>query len=164
MSGNEATMDAVRTREGYDLKLLFSTLLLLLLGLGIVLDASFARAIQAQSTGGDAYFYFKKQAMWAGVALTCLFVCMHVPYTFLRRWWWVGVCAAAGLLVLVMIPGVGIEVNGSRRWLGLGPMRFQPSSTSRGGSCRRWPSSGCWGRWWPRRTWARRSPSSAPAC
>jgi len=121
-------MEAVRpVREGYDLKLLFATLLLLLLGLGIVLDASFARAIQSSSTGGDAYFYFKKQATWAGLALLCLFFWMHVPYGFFRRWWWLGVCAAAALLVLVLIPGIGIEVNGSRRWLGLGGLRFQPS-------------------------------------
>lgn len=118
-------MEAVKTkREPFDIRLLIATLLLLFLGLAIVLDASFARG---QLSGNDPYLFFKRQAMWAGVSLGVLFVAMQVPYWFFRRFWMVGVVAAVVLLILVMVPGIGIEVNGSRRWLGFSFMRFQPS-------------------------------------
>ena len=44
-----------------------------------------------------------------------------------RRWTRVILVAAAVMLVLVLIPGIGVEVNGARRWLGAGPLTFQPS-------------------------------------
>lgn len=120
-------METGRERENYDLKLLMIAILLLCGGLAIVLDASFARAIQSKSTGYDPYFFFKKQAMWSGIAVVVLLGWMKIPYWTLRKFWLVGAFASIALLVLVMVPGIGIEVNGSRRWLGFGFMRFQPS-------------------------------------
>jgi cell division protein FtsW len=120
-------MEAVKTRESPDYRLLFVTVFLLAVGLAIVLDASFARAIQSKAAGYDALFYFKRQAMWTVLAAAVLFVAMKVPYWYFRKFWLLGVVASIVLLLAVLIPGIGIEVNGSRRWLGLGFMRFQPS-------------------------------------
>lgn len=117
-------MEAVKTRESYDIKLLLATLVLLFLGLAIVLDASFPRA---QLSGNDPYFFFKRQAMWAGIAMVSLFIGMRVPYWSFKKLWFIGIAVSGVLLIAVLIPGIGIEVNGSRRWLGFGLMRFQPS-------------------------------------
>lgn len=116
-------MEAVKTRESPDIRLLVSTLLLLFLGLAIVLDASFGR----QASSGDPYLFFKRQAMWSGVALIALFAAMRTPYWSFRKLWAPGILLAGFLLLAVLVPHVGIEVNGSRRWLGFSQIRFQPS-------------------------------------
>ena len=120
-------MEAARPREGFDRGLLIVTIVLLLLGVVAVLDASFARDLHSKGTGYDAFFSFKRQALWSVGALVTLAVGMKFPLERLRRFWVIGMVASAVLLVLVMVPGVGIEVNGSRRWLGFGFIRFQPS-------------------------------------
>lgn len=117
----------VRSREPVDHRLLFVTVFLLLVGLAIVLDASFARAMQSRATGGDPYFFFKRQAVWAAVALGVLVASMKVPYWTLKRLAVPGIVICAALLVIVLVPGIGLERNGSRRWLGLGMLNFQPS-------------------------------------
>ncbi len=123
-------MEAVREeREGFDRSLLGITIFLLVLGLIVVLDASYSRAMHSKSTGYDLFFYFKKQSIWVILSLFVLVVAMNKPYWHLRDWrfWLLGTSLSVLCLVLVLIPGIGIEVNGSRRWLGAGPLRFQPS-------------------------------------
>lgn len=69
VGGLDRPMQQVRERENYDLKLLIIAMVLLCGGLAIVLDASFARAIQSKASGYDPYFFFKKQAMWSGLTV-----------------------------------------------------------------------------------------------
>jgi cell division protein FtsW len=107
--------------------LLTTSLALLFLGVFVVFSASFARAGQASSTGLDMFFYLKRQSMWAVLALGALGIGMRLHYYRLRPWWLVLTGVAAILLVVVLIPGIGIEANGSRRWLGVGQARLQPS-------------------------------------
>lgn len=107
--------------------LLTTALALLFLGVFVVFDASYPRAGQAISTGQDMFFYLKRQAMWAVLALGALGLGMRLKYWRLRPWWLALTVIAAVLLVAVLIPGIGIVVNGSRRWLGAGQARFQPS-------------------------------------
>lgn len=120
-------MEAAREREPYDRGLLIVTLILLMWGIVVVLDASFARDLSSRGTNYDAFFSFKRQATWGVVSLVALALGMNVPYWRLRKFWVIGIAATILLLVAVMIPHVGITVNGSRRWLGFGPIRFQPS-------------------------------------
>jgi cell division protein FtsW len=111
---------------------LFTTCLgLLFLGVFIVFDASYPRAGQAASTGQDMLFYLKRQALWAALALGALGLGMRLPYWRLRNWWMALTLLAAFLLVVVLIPGIGIQVNGARRWLGFGQARFQPSELAK---------------------------------
>lgn len=111
--------------------LLTTCLGLLFLGVFIVFDASYPRAGQAASTGQDMLFYLKRQALWAGLSLGALGVGMRVSYWRLRSWWVVLTVVSAVLLVVVLIPGIGIQVNGARRWLGFGQARFQPSELAK---------------------------------
>jgi cell division protein FtsW len=124
-------MEAVRSRESFDRILLMLTVILLLGGVAVVLDASFARAHQTAALGNDGWYYAKKQGMWVGVSLIALFGAWQVPYWWLRRMAFPIVALALVLLVAVMIPGIGIEVAGARRWLGFGMMRFQPSECAK---------------------------------
>jgi rod shape determining protein RodA len=66
-----------------------------------------------------------KQLIWFSVGLTAAVVLCLVDYHVLARWAWLGYWGAIVLLVLVMI--IGVERNGARRWIDLGPFQLQPS-------------------------------------
>ncbi len=108
----------------YDGRML--TVILLLLGLGLTMVASSSVSI-ADRLHGDPLFYFWRQliAVVAGVAIA--FAAMQLP---MKCWQAISVpllALAILLLMLVLIPGVGKEVNGSMRWISLGPVSFQAS-------------------------------------
>lgn len=90
------------------------------LGLVILFSAS-------ASMRANAYFYLNKQLMGVIVAAGLCFVVSRVDLDYLRRYsWWIGgICLL--LLALVLVPHLGIKVNGSRRWLGYGAVRVQVS-------------------------------------
>jgi len=118
-------VEVAREREAtYDWWLFGVTVFLILLGVGVVLDTSFARALQGQQ---DEWAMSKRQGMWAVIALITLGMSMRTPYYRLRKYWFVGLMIAVVLLALVLIPGIGTKVNGARRWIKFGPVLFQPS-------------------------------------
>ncbi|WP_043583889.1 FtsW/RodA/SpoVE family cell cycle protein [Geminisphaera colitermitum] len=91
---------------------------LAILGLTILFSASVTK---------NPEVYLFKQAAGIGMAIVAALVVSRVNIEFLRRYaWWIG-GAAVVVLLIVLIPGIGVTVNGSRRWLGLGPLRFQVS-------------------------------------
>ncbi len=71
--------------------------------------------------------FFYKQILGICLALGTGFVVSRVDLEYARRFVWIITAGIVVLLILVAIPGLGISVNGSRRWLGLGPVRFQVS-------------------------------------
>ena len=75
----------------------------------------------------DPYFFVRRQVVWLLIAIGAGFVASRLNLESMRPMAW-GVAGVAVLgLVVVLIPGIGVEVNGSRRWLDLGLMRFQVS-------------------------------------
>jgi cell division protein FtsW len=101
---------------------------LLLAGLVMVASASVSIAARQYH---DPFFYFNRQAfsvlLGAGLAGAMLFV----PIAAWKRAAPLLLVASFALLLLVAIPGIGHEVNGSRRWLRFGPVNFQPSELAR---------------------------------
>ena len=93
---------------------------LAILGLTILFSASV-------SFNQGPYFYLKKQLGWLVLSGVFCFAMSRIDIEYLRRQVWVIVAVALAGLVLVRIPHVGIMVNGSRRWLGYGPVRLQIS-------------------------------------
>jgi len=93
---------------------------LTILGLTILFSAS-------ASFRQGPYFYLNKQLIGVFLAGVVCFVASRVNLDYARRysWWIAGITLF--LLVLVLIPHIGVEVKGSRRWLGLGPVRVQVS-------------------------------------
>ena len=93
---------------------------LTILGLTILFSAS-------ASFRQGPYFYLNKQLIGVFLAGVVCFVASRVNLDYARRysWWIAGITLF--LLVVVLIPHIGIEVKGSRRWLGLGPVRVQVS-------------------------------------
>ena len=73
------------------------------------------------------YYYLKKQLIGVGLAVMVCWIVSRVNLDVARRYVWVVAIVTAVLLILVLIPQIGIDVKGSRRWLGIGPLRMQVS-------------------------------------
>ncbi len=107
-----------------DTALLMLGVALLLVGLVAISSASIE---YADWHYGNAWFHTQRHLIYMALALTGAVVVYRVPLQFWQESGWVWLFAALTLLVLVLIPGVGREVNGSQRWLPLGPFTLQPS-------------------------------------
>ena len=115
------------TSPEYDRSLAWSVLLLLALGLVMVYSASIATAGGARHTGGVAQYYLVRHAVLLGAALLVAMLVFLVPVRVWQKSALLLFLASIVLLVLVLIPGFGREVNGARRWLNLSVVTVQPS-------------------------------------
>jgi cell division protein FtsW len=115
-------------RSSYFVVLFVAMTLLVLLGLIMVLSASAANALAYESS---SWFYFKRHVMWLGLGTFALMVTMRIDYRFWQKVATPILLLAVTLLTLVLIPGVGVTVNGSTRWLGWGPLTLQPSEIAK---------------------------------
>jgi len=97
-----------------------------LLGFGLVMVASASTSIASRAYG-DPLAYLWRQAMHVAVAAVALVLAARLPMRFWERAGPAMMLGAVLLLGLVLIPGVGREVNGSTRWLGFGGFNLQPS-------------------------------------
>ncbi|MEP4147311.1 MAG: putative lipid II flippase FtsW [Halioglobus sp.] len=104
---------------------------IILLGLSLILVGliaiSSASIEYAQINYDSTTFHTKRHLIYMVVAGIAAFVVYRVPLEFWEDTGWIWLFAALGLLILVLIPGIGREVNGSQRWLPLGPFTLQPS-------------------------------------
>ena len=111
----------MRRKSAY---ILFLAVLALLV-IGIVM--LFSTSAYARDSHGDVYFFIKRQAIWIGIGLVaCIFAAL-MNYQFWQKTWWLWFAMALAALALCYIPHIGMRINGSRRWIGYGPITFQPS-------------------------------------
>ena len=110
-----------------DLTLLWSGLMLLLIGMVMVYSASIATAEAGRYTGNQPAYYLVRHAVFLAIGLVAAGMAFQIPlssWQVLAPWLFV---AGFALLVLVLVPGIGRDVNGARRWLSLGFVNLQPS-------------------------------------
>jgi cell division protein FtsW len=105
--------------------LLTATFCLLAGGAVMVYSASSARTLLEGQ--GDGTMYLVKYLVYGGVGLIAMHLISRHGLVPARRYTPLILFVAAVLLVLVLIPGFGLRINGARRWLGAGPLTFQPS-------------------------------------
>jgi cell division protein FtsW len=120
-------LDVPAAQPELDHTLLWSALALLLFGVVMVYSASIAISAGSTISGHQPAYYLVRHAVFVAIGLIGGAIAMQVP---VRAWqqmapWLFG--AGVVLLLLVLIPQVGREVNGARRWLPLGPVNLQPS-------------------------------------
>ena len=108
---------------------LLTIVLALLMG-GFVILASASISISDNAVG-NPFFYVQRQLIAAAIGAAAGFVCLFVPMQVWRSIGPLLLLAGLALLVVVLIPGVGREVNGSTRWLRLGVMNLQVSEPAR---------------------------------
>ncbi len=83
--------------------------------------------LMAQSQYNDAYYFIKRQGVYALLGLGALFLGRSIDYHRYKRWVYVILLLSLFSLVLVFVPGIGGKVRGAARWLRLGPLTLQPS-------------------------------------
>jgi cell division protein FtsW len=111
----------------YDRALVWCAIVLLALGIVMVYSASIAIAEGGRSTGYQPTYYLVRHVFFVAISFAAAVAAFQVP---LRLWQQAAPYLFVGglvLLVLVLIPGIGREVNGSRRWISLGIANLQPS-------------------------------------
>jgi cell division protein FtsW len=105
-------------------------IVLALVSIGIVMLAS-TSSVRGEASFGDPQYFIKRQLVWLSVAAFGGAVLARFDYHWLRRL----IVPLAGvsllLLILVFVPGVGLKVGGSHRWLRVGPMSVQPSELAK---------------------------------
>jgi cell division protein FtsW len=100
-----------------------------MLVIGIVM--LFSTSAFAKDSHGDMYFFVKRQAVWLAVGLVVCTVAAIVDYHFWLRTWWIWFALALIALAFCFVPHFGMRINGSRRWVALGPATFQPSEIAK---------------------------------
>jgi cell division protein FtsW len=101
-----------------------ATLCLLAAGAVMVYSASSAESLLEN---GDPAFYLKRYVVFGALGLIAMQAISRGGLRWVRRATPLLLAAAFALTVAVMLPGIGITVNGATRWLGAGPVQFQPS-------------------------------------
>lgn len=122
------TRQQIREIGAPDATLVFLGLALLLVGLVAITSASIEYAEWHFQNG---WYHSQRHLMYLVVAMVAAATsyCVKTEFWHSSGWWWL--FGALALLILVLIPGVGREVNGSQRWLPLGPFTLQPSEIAK---------------------------------
>ena len=111
-------------RVGMDQFLLWVTITLTLVGLVMVFSAS---AVLAGNRFHDSWYYLKRQFIWLIFGMSILHLLSRVDYVWWKRVSFYLLGLMTTLLIIVLIPSLGVAVNGARRWLWFGPISIQPA-------------------------------------
>jgi cell division protein FtsW len=111
-----------------DSTLLFVALGLISFGCVMVLSASIDMAAH---TYGDPWYFFKRHLAYVAIACAAGVVVFSIPLEHWERQGRWALLLGLVLLILVLLPGVGKMVNGSRRWIGVGPFTLQASELAK---------------------------------
>ncbi len=124
------SLDTLLTRWSKYLDAELLTVVLLLLGFGLIMMTS-ASVATGERLFGDASYFMSRQLMFVGIGIVAALIVFQVP---MRFWQNLGVALLpiiVLLLVAVLIPGIGKQVNGSRRWISLGFASLQVSEVAK---------------------------------
>ncbi|MBI4035299.1 MAG: putative lipid II flippase FtsW [Candidatus Chisholmbacteria bacterium] len=111
-------------KSSIDKVLLGSVLVLVAFGILMVYNAS---VVEAFSRFSDKFYFAKLQLRWVALGLVSLFITSYIPYQKLAKVSLPLFLISLFLLIVVLIPGVGVKVQGARRWLSFGPLTLQPA-------------------------------------
>jgi len=99
-----------------------------LVGVVMVLSAS---SVASLTDYGSPWYFFLRQLLWTVIGVIAFVVAIRLDYHRLRRIVRPLLVATSALLVAVLVPGIGVYVAGSRRWIGTGMFRFQPTELAK---------------------------------
>ena len=115
-------------RSPLDIWLIATTIFLVIFGLLTIYDAT---VIVAFRDFGDKLYYFKNQLTWVSLGFMSLFFFAFFDYHKLLKMSPIVLMFSILLLIMVLVPHIGTEVYGSRRWISLGNFTFQPSEITK---------------------------------
>ena len=115
-----------QTEYFFDYTLLF--VVLFLLGFGLIMIYSVS-SYEAHASYNDAAFFLKKQLLASIIGLVAMIVVANIPYTFWRRFAVLGYVVSA--ILVFIVPIVGVESHGAKRWIPIGPLTIQPAEIAK---------------------------------
>ncbi len=111
----------------YDYNLIWVSLILLGIGLVMVYSSSVDIAAASKLSNYENYYYLLRQFIFITLGFFIGYICFLIPIYFWQKMAPFLFIMGLVLLILVLVPGIGREVNGSQRWISLGFTNFQPS-------------------------------------
>lgn len=118
-----------RIREkSFDVTLLVSVLILTSIGLLMVYSTS---SVYSLETYGDPSHFLKLHSLYLFAGLSIMVLLISIDYRMLRKLVYPAYFLVLIMLFLVLVPSIGKEVGGARRWLTAGPLAFQPSEIAK---------------------------------
>ena len=125
-----AAPSPLRTRRGVDIDFPLLVGCLALLGLGLVMITSASSEVAAALSGSPLY-HMIRHLIYLGLGICAALVTLLIPMAFWQRYGASLLLIAFALLIMVLIPGIGREVNGAKRWIGFGLFNLQPSELAK---------------------------------
>lgn len=107
-----------------DFTIFLTVLILACFGLIMVFSASYITSLESRQ---DAFFFLRRQFFWVLLGLVGMLITSHIKYWKWRKLVLPLLILNFILLISVYIPGIGIEVNEARRWVGIGGLTIQPA-------------------------------------
>ncbi len=117
-----------KNKKPFDFWIFAAVILLLSLGTIMVFSSSYYISVK---DNGDSFGMIRPQLIYMAISIFVVIVTMNYDY---HRWGKISpilLMGSIGLLILVLIPGVGKEINGAQRWLGVGNKTIQPSELAK---------------------------------
>jgi cell division protein FtsW len=102
--------------------------LLLTIGLVMVFSAS---SIEAALAHEPVWAPGAQQVVWALLGIIAMLIALRLPVGVLRRWSPIALIGVFVLLLAVLVPGIGMRINGARQWFNLGVAHLQPSEVAK---------------------------------
>ena len=130
VAGLLAAPSPLRTVRGIDLDFPLLAGCLALLGLGLVMITSASSEVAAMLSGNPLY-HMIRHLIYLTIGISAAVVTLLIPMAFWQRYGASLLLIAFALLVMVLIPGIGREVNGAKRWIGFGMFNVQPSELAK---------------------------------
>jgi len=109
-----------------DVTLLFVVMFLMVFGIIMVYSSSYYHSLE---TFGTNSYFFVRQTAWVVVGTLVMYIVSRINHQIFLKWSGLVYIVVIGLLSVVLI--VGSDINGSKRWLDLGPVGFQPSELAK---------------------------------
>lgn len=103
---------------------------LILVTMGIVMLASTSGA-HAERLSDDQTYFLKRQLAAMAIGFVAMFACVKIPYSYWRSLAPFAGFVAVALLIMALMPGIGVTLKGSSRWLRFGPINLQPSEIAK---------------------------------
>ena len=108
------------------------SVILTAVGLIMVLSAS---SVEGYAQHTSSYGAFFTQVLFAIMGWFAFFCVLKIPFRYLRSFSWLGIIVAIALLALVLVPGIGVEIDGARRWFDVMGVSIQPSDLAKMALC-----------------------------
>ena len=125
---NSGVVNLIKSNSSGDLSIVLLVLVLCIFGIIMVFSASYYVSI---NESGSPYAYLRRQLLWFAMGLVAMVVLSRIDYHFWINFTPIFYLVGLGLLVALFIPGLGVNINGATRWIGVGPITIMPGEIAK---------------------------------